>query len=553
MGEKEAIKVVQKSLGKLEKMKSYNNKDAMNELKIIGDCYWDFEVFRKEVGEALIEGKAADLFVKILKDLATPGYFKNDDVWFSAYYAFNNSWNFSDASLHFATTLGDAGMVKLCVGILDTPAYRQKLDKSKNVDYMCKACMSILHNLSKSVTLKHYFRDEKVVEKIQVYVECGPFLKALTMMVIAAIIEESEMAYLKDTGTIQYLIEMCEKAMQSKDRRCEGFSVKELVEGLERLAVNKENCKTVIESKGLETLKKVLSFHDNTEQVQAIKAIWSLAFDEDYSRPALIADQGILPLLEKLAKSGDKEVRKNAQGALWVVKGNTDKVHVVAASSELRKRDEKHVMISYQWDVQSLVVKIKDALKDCGYKVWIDVESMEGSTLQAMAEAVEDAETVLICITEKYKFSQNCRTEAEYAFQQRKHIVPLMLEQEYKPDGWLGMILGTKLYVEFRGNYDFNQQIPRLTKQIGQKQGVKEVVTAVDSPDVGSKPPTGKQYSVMNWPKDGVSNWLENIGLEKYVHRMITLTQCQHYHKLCLDYQIFFDKKNVVCPNIAIM
>jgi len=41
-------------------------------------------------------------------------------------------------------------------------------------------------------------------------------------------------------------------------------------------------------------------------------------------------------------------------------------------------------------------------------------------------------------------------TEAEYAYQKGKRIIPLKMEQNYSADGWLGIILGTKLYYEFR-------------------------------------------------------------------------------------------------------
>ena len=39
----------------------------------------------------------------------------------------------------------------------------------------------------------------------------------------------------------------------------------------------------------------------------------------------------------------------------------------------------------------------------------MDVEQMMGSTVQAMAEAVENADIVLICLSHKYKNSENCR------------------------------------------------------------------------------------------------------------------------------------------------
>ena len=42
--------------------------------------------------------------------------------------------------------------------------------------------------------------------------------------------------------------------------------------------------------------------------------------------------------------------------------------------------------------------------------MWMDVEEMSGSTLEAMALAVEKAAVVLVCACEKYKLSPSCRT-----------------------------------------------------------------------------------------------------------------------------------------------
>ena len=66
-------------------------------------------------------------------------------------------------------------------------------------------------------------------------------------------------------------------------------------------------------------------------------------------------------------------------------------------------------MISYQWHNQKTLIKIRDELKNKGYKVWMDIDNMKGSTLEAMAEAVEKASVVLLCSSQKYKNSPNCR------------------------------------------------------------------------------------------------------------------------------------------------
>ena len=67
-------------------------------------------------------------------------------------------------------------------------------------------------------------------------------------------------------------------------------------------------------------------------------------------------------------------------------------------------------MISYQWDVQKLVIQLKNKLQANGYKVWMDIDEMGGSTLESMARAVENASVVLVCVSQKYKESPNCRS-----------------------------------------------------------------------------------------------------------------------------------------------
>lgn len=67
-----------------------------------------------------------------------------------------------------------------------------------------------------------------------------------------------------------------------------------------------------------------------------------------------------------------------------------------------------------------------------------------------MATAVEESQVVICCVSRRYRNSQACRTEAEYAFQQRKRIIPVIFEKSFKPTGWLGALLGTRLYFSVR-------------------------------------------------------------------------------------------------------
>ncbi|XP_018619019.1 uncharacterized protein LOC108941064 isoform X1 [Scleropages formosus] len=195
----------------------------------------------------------------------------------------------------------------------------------------------------------------------------------------------------------------------------------------------------------------------------ATKLIWQLAFNCTI-REELESNSTLMELLDRLSKDTNKEVCNSTHGALWVIqKQSKEKARPPSAAVT---GPPGHIMISYQWNSQGTMLKVNRALQDAGIKVWMDVEQMAGSTLQAMAEAVEKASVVLIGVSAKYKDSPNCRTEAEYTFELRKEIIPLMMEQNYKPDGWLGALLGTKLWIDFSEQCNFEESIKQLIRDI---------------------------------------------------------------------------------------
>lgn len=81
-------------------------------------------------------------------------------------------------------------------------------------------------------------------------------------------------------------------------------------------------------------------------------------------------------------------------------------VNVAATAAAMKG---KHIMISYNSQSRSDCLKIKAELEQLGYSVWIDIENISGSSLEAMAKAIENSQCVLMCMSEKYKQSPNCR------------------------------------------------------------------------------------------------------------------------------------------------
>lgn len=83
-----------------------------------------------------------------------------------------------------------------------------------------------------------------------------------------------------------------------------------------------------------------------------------------------------------------------------------------------------------------------------------------------MANAVQDAAIVIICMSEKYKNSASCRSEAEYAFKLEKPIIPVRMEPDYEARGWLGLLAGTKLYFNCWTTDLIHNAIPGLLKEL---------------------------------------------------------------------------------------
>ena len=95
--------------------------------------------------------------------------------------------------------------------------------------------------------------------------------------------------------------------------------------------------------------------------------------------------------------------------------------------------------------------------------------------MQAMADAVEHSEFILLCMSDSYKRSAYCQAEAEYAFRCKRHLLPCIVRQGYRADGWLGIVIGSRIYVDF-GRLEFKDACELLIKEIGLQRENKGTV-----------------------------------------------------------------------------
>ncbi|KAL9979082.1 hypothetical protein ACROYT_G016684 [Oculina patagonica] len=441
--------------------------------------------------------------------------------------------NSSDLNDGFCIALGNAGLVPLYIGLIDkmkdcTADHKQYVDSKTQAltqktvrGRILSRLISTMYNLTRRVQCRKHFTACKTTMQVLVPLtkdKVAHFSSEALLTLAYIVDEESNKVIMANAEPVKLLIYLIGEALKTKDRRFLGFSANELARGLAQLAVNDSNKKLIGTNGAIPILVQMITTaKDDEERECAALALWNLAFDSK-NKEIIAKTSGAVSALKKLKESKNKHVKKAASGALWEIEGKQayeaekKKAAASASASKAAQPTSNHVMISYQWDVQSTMVEVKKKLQAAGYSVWIDLEQMGGSTLEAMANAVENAAVVLVCVSQKYKESANCRSEAEYAFTLRKDIVPLMMESNYRADGWLGMILGSKLWIDFSSGQNTSDSIEKLKKELGAR-GKGESAVKKASKDTVDAAPSGKKVDVSTWTVDDVTKWMEKIGL----------------------------------------
>ena len=453
--------------------------------------------------------------------------------------------NFSDFHQGFCSACAGAGIISMCFEIVkqidaENSNWEEEDEDSELVTIIDNS-IGILHNISRRLRDRELFANR---EQTLLYFakKKVPAIAAESLLTLAYLVDENtNHLILADENLLSFIITLLDEAWQSEDRHSNGYSAKELAEGLSHLAINDAN-KNILGQNGVipVLISVIKTSNEDEEKASATRALWMLAFDNN-NKEKVRQEEGAMDILHQLQQSKNSEVQKAAAGALWELEGKTAR-----QSSEKIESTGNHVMISYQWDSQEVLVEVKNRLQASGYRVWMDLEQMGGSTLEAMAKAVEDSSVVLICVSERYKESPNCRSEAEYAYQLRKDIIPLMMQCKYRGDGWLGMLVGTKLWFDFQNKLVLEQGVTKLIRELGGRGKELDVTDGPSEPAVRAvqadllAPPSSP--GVSTWTNKDVKQWFKEIGLEKVCKEDIsemngqTLIDLQELRGECPDY-----------------
>ncbi len=102
------------------------------------------------------------------------------------------------------------------------------------------------------------------------------------LIALANILDEDQNDKLMaDNSVFDFLIRILKRAMMNSNRRYDGLSVEEVVDGMSGLAKNDANKSLLVEKGVLPLLMEVMRESTNTEEVmRAVKCVWQLSFDK---------------------------------------------------------------------------------------------------------------------------------------------------------------------------------------------------------------------------------------------------------------------------------
>ncbi|CAF0826673.1 unnamed protein product [Adineta ricciae] len=306
-----------------------------------------------------------------------------------------------------------------------------------------------------------------------------------------------------DIKTIPNLNEILGKILQSlkstlKEKSDKKSQTKQLLSILKGLVQHDQVKDEINKRNVLPYLVNLTDELTGKSLVLLYEILWSLTFSDNIAR-ALRNNSAFVEKIQNVSKGDSNEAMKKAvDGLVWkllkesaflqkVVDHEVEAQEAARSKGTIRDREsdgetatlntkednissgersfQYDIMISYCHTDKELTYKIYKFLVDQGFKVWIDLDNMYGPAMNAMAYAVENSEFVIMCMSDSYKQSTYCQAEAEYAFNCKRRLLPLIMRPGYRPDGWLGFLIGSRIYVDF-GRFDFETACGKLMMEI---------------------------------------------------------------------------------------
>ena len=465
------------------------------------------------------EAKEVDTFVKLLLSFGFLAHVQRMIEALDDYALCNPSFCKSLKLLHFLVSCSYRSE-EMCRALINKKFHKtvvkkldswsnilQDLDRSSKYQGLSALCVSWLiitfNTVRKFPESKHDFRDDGVTTKLFLILQAeDSLLKANALLALAFIADiGSDTDAIKATSSnIEFILKsLLRTALNSAEHHSknntQNFSgmsctVEEIMEVLSILSKNKDNAREMVNFGILDDCEKL--FEDSLrreELLLSLSVIWSVSFHADLRDQ--LRKRKIVAKIQKWKSHKCQEIQQAVAGIEW----NMEEHHSTKSDTVIVPDSEKHVMISYCQKQQLRVWQIWTRLKQRGVNIWIDKTKMQGDMYDKMAEAVQNASHVICCVSEDYFNSDACRSEAQYSKELKRDMIFVKIQQNYRPEDWLGLIMAGKIYYEMHNADEIEKKIDMVLAYVeGKEEIVPQLADRLEATD-GTNTKKGKKCS----------------------------------------------------------
>ncbi|CAF1412820.1 unnamed protein product [Adineta ricciae] len=377
------------------------------------------------------------------------------------------------------------------IRILSEPIFIEKISKksTNSETVLIRSALQTLTILAHEPDLLIYLKQLKITSIFRslAFVNNESIVLHAYVMLSYTLEEDDIKASEKASGRLlTKILDTLRKKIQSisvmdNDEESTNRNIALLMEAIQALVQHDQIKSEILKQNALHLLVNHCQKLNDRSKRLVLESLGSITFDEEAAR-MLRGDEEVIKSIEDMQKDESDGIRKAAEKILWNLFKESEREKKTNTKKKMTESDDKKedqpkkvdyqydIMISYCHADKELVYRVQQFLADHGFKIWVDRDNIYGPAMQAMADAVENSEFVILCMSDSYKRSVYCQAEAEYAFRCKRNLIPIIVRQGYRADGWLGLIIGSRIYVDF-GRMDFKKACELILKEITLQRG----------------------------------------------------------------------------------
>ncbi|GAA47690.1 hypothetical protein CLF_100681, partial [Clonorchis sinensis] len=519
------------NLIKLEELTDLTSLYRIN--KHLSRTFTSYPYLRENIAEYLNERRFPSLAVKLIKRLNNLGVFSNDGTWFSSFYLYSIAWSYSDISKDFTTALAVAGISHLLNLNIGHPPYLENIN-SKNVYFLIKASLSLLHNIVKipgNRDMAQYTVGRDALLNILTF-QREPSLRCLASLCLAHTLDDVDvpMALNQSPNLIYQLLSCMYSASHSVRRKYHGYTVAEFMTAVSAFAVNENTHRTLLTTEmerpqragrpplpSMNFLKFLLKLTDvylgtqldeepEREANAAIRMIHHLVFSptskENGALNELVGCMADLSLLPTVVENPNKALYRTLEILLWQL--SQPIASMTFESYTLPKPTEcGPIVMSYAPINAPAASYFIEQLRAASLPVWnynktnvINSQSAQEMGMSALAafandlkswlQCLDQATVMIVCLSDAYRLSPGCRAELQYFLsinsqKTPKVLIYILMPPKFHPSGWMVRLPNISEALDFTHKRTFVATLRHLVSLAGRPYAITVADEPLDS------------------------------------------------------------------------